>query len=67
MGGFVGGLFLIIVIFLIVRACSSSDNSDNFEYSDYEIGYEDGWIEVCEDVRQISSSVYQELRNRRTC
>ena len=64
MRGFFGGLFWIVVIFLIIRACSSSDN---FEYSDYDRGYEDGWIEVCEDVRQISSNVYQELRNRRTC
>ena len=58
------GLFWIIVVVLIIRTCSSSDD---LGYSDYDRGYEDGWMEVCDEVERISSNVYQELRNRRTC
>ena len=63
------GLFWIVFIFLIVRACSSSDDfgGSDYGYSDYDRGYEEGWMEVCGEVERISPSVYQELRNRRYC
>ena len=63
------GLFWIVVIFLIFRACSSSDDFGGLDYgySDYDRGYEEGWMEVCGEVQRISPSVYQELRNRRYC
>jgi hypothetical protein len=64
MGTVLSWLFWILVFVFIVRACSSSDD---YEYSDYDRGYEDGWMEVCRDVRQISPDFYRTLRNRKTC
>ena len=64
MGEILKFLFWIIVIILIVRACTGTDEN---EISDYDRGFEDGWMDVCEDIRQISPEFYQVLYNRKTC
>jgi hypothetical protein len=64
MGEIVKFLFWILLILVIVRGCMGSDEN---EVSDYDRGFEDGWMDVCEDIRQISPEFYRVLYDRKTC
>jgi hypothetical protein len=51
----------------LFSCCQSRGNHGGNEVSDYDRGFEDGWMDVCEDIRQISPEFYRVLYDRKTC